>query len=290
MIQIITHRGLDPSKKPYFAESSLEAFKDQLARGYGLEFDLQPTRDGSFVVMHDASLKRISGGTDARKISELTLQEILSMRFDGCRLTSFANLLSSISRNQDKGQLSAIHLKHTVQKKAFLDLILSALAQIDSAKFIVFDVKASTAKYLKEHRPGLRLAPSVAHPYDIKRFNGVVGGTLLSVEEAIANRPLFDWVWLDEWDRKDENGKTKTLYNAEVFASLRAAGLKIAVVSPELHGSSPGLLGGEAHEDARTHQMLMNRLRDIIDLQPDAICTDYPDEVKARAVSQKASD
>ena len=32
---IITHRGLEPSRSNYFSESSLEAFKDQLSRGFG---------------------------------------------------------------------------------------------------------------------------------------------------------------------------------------------------------------------------------------------------------------
>jgi hypothetical protein len=39
-------------------------------------------------------------------------------------------------------------------------------------------------------------------------------------------------------------------------------------------------LGGEAHEDARDHEALMARIEEIIDLKPDLVCTDYPDEVR----------
>ena len=42
-MNIITHRGLDPSYQNYYLESSIEAFDNQLNRGFGLEFDLQIT-------------------------------------------------------------------------------------------------------------------------------------------------------------------------------------------------------------------------------------------------------
>ena len=282
-VKVITHRGLDPSKQHYFVESSLEAFCDQLNRGYGLEFDLQPAADGSIVIIHDSNLKRISSGSDTRQIRQVNADEILAMRFAGCRLTTLPALLSEIVKKQTKGQVSALHLKHSAQDKVLLDHTLSHLKEARLEQLIVFDVELDTARFLKKQLLGLRLAPSVAHPYDIKRFNEVVGGTLMSVEEAIANRDLFDWVWLDEWDLDDEKGKKKSLYNEQVFRTLREAGLKIAVVSPELHGSSPGLLGGEAHPDAQTHDRLMKRIEEIITMKPDAICTDYPDEVRALA-------
>jgi hypothetical protein len=63
-----------------------------------------------------------------------------------------------------------------------------------------------------------------------------------------------------------------------VFKILKDEGLKVALVTPELHGTSPGLLGGEAHPDADKN-CLFDRIQEIIDLQPDALCTDYPEEV-----------
>lgn len=279
-INIITHRGLDPAQKPYFVESSLEAFTDQLKRGYGLEFDLRFTSDNQIVIIHDANLKRISGGSDERNISDVSSDEILRMEFHGCHLITFAHLLELIETIGHKGIVCAIHLKHVVQEPIFLDSIVEYLKDIDPNTFILFDISIATAKYLKSKNPALQLAPSVAHPYDIKRYNGVVGGTLLSIEEVIQNKNLFDWVWLDEWDTADEDEKVKTFYNEETFSVLRSEGLKIALVTPELHSSSPGLLGGEAHSDASTHEILMERIKAIIVLEPEAVCTDFPDEVK----------
>lgn len=47
---IITHRGLDFSKTKYYPESTLESFKEQLKKGYGLEFDIRITKDDKFII------------------------------------------------------------------------------------------------------------------------------------------------------------------------------------------------------------------------------------------------
>ena len=62
---------------------------------------------------------------------------------------------------------------------------------------------------------------------------------------------------------------------------MRGVGAKIALVTPELHGTSPHLLAGEAHPDAPKGdtETLFKRIKEIIDLKPNAICTDYPEEV-----------
>ena len=177
--------------------------------------------------------------------------------------------------------MSALHLKGKFQEPKYLNILLSYLANAKEAlnRMLIFDVKAETAKYFKTKLPELNLAPSVAHPYDIKRYNDAVKGTLLSIEEAITNKDLFSWVWLDEWDLADENSGAKKFYTPETFEALKKNGLKIALITPELHGISPGLLGGEAHPDA-VKERLFNRIQEIIDLGPDAFCTDYPEEVK----------
>lgn len=283
MTSIITHRGLDPSRENYFAESSVEAFTDQLKRGYGLEFDLRVTKDGKIVVIHDASLKRITAGADEREIRTIDSSEIVAMDFNGSHITTFDHLLDLIEGTQAPDAVSAIHLKIGSQGKDDLDIILSYLEGRDVSKFYIFDTTIETARYLKERNPKLRIAPSVALPYDIKRYNGVVGGTLLSIEEVLANLDLFEGVWLDEWDLTDENGGKKKLYTAEVFKTFKDAGLWVALVTPELHGTSPGLLGGEAHEDAKPFEKLAVRLQEIVDFGPDAVCTDYPDYVRGLA-------
>ena len=279
MTSIITHRGLDHGRSGYFSESSREAFTDQLERGYSLEFDVQPTKDSRWVVFHDSSLIRITGGKDNRNFSQIETKEILSLRVNGCGFIMLDGLCELVARRQKIGR-SAVHVKSHCQTPEQLSSIFSVIANFGFSHFLCFDLTVQSAEYVKERYPGAVLAPSVSDAYDVERYSTAVGGTLMTVEEALAHRDLFDWVWLDEWDRVGRNGGEKVLLNKEIFKVLRGAHFSIAVVSPELHGSSPGKLAGEAHEDALLPERLHRRMLEILELQPDAICTDFPDVVK----------
>lgn len=278
---IITHRGLEPSVTCFFTESSFYAFYNHISRGYGIEFDANFTKDGKVVVFHDADLKRITRGKNEAKFADLMSDEVKKIRLGEKedRLCFLDELLEMIAGGSSA--ISALHLKGKYQDKKYLDILLKYLGDCKNVlkKMLIFDVKLETAMYLKKRMPELMLAPSVAHPYDIKRYNEAVAGTLISLEETIANKDLFAWAWLDEWDLADKNGGYKKFYTKEVFDALREAGIKIALVTPELHGTSPGLLGGESHPDANK-TMLFGRIGEILDLGPDAVCTDYPEEVK----------
>lgn len=279
-LQILTHRGLDPSKKDYFLESSYEAFNDQTNRGFGLEFDVNFTKDDRVVISHDAGLERITNRQNKKLISEMNLWEIKNIRLNGNKFCDLDELLEIIRNN--KIEVNALHLKGKFQEKKYLDILLKSLKQNKDVlgKIIIFDVKTNSAKYLKLNLPQIILAPSIAHPYDIKRYNFAVKGTLIPMEETIQNRHLFDWVWLDEWDLTNKNNSTKTLYNEKNFNTLRKCGFKIALVSPELHTALPNLLDGESHQSTKNVEKLRNRISEIIKLKPDVICTDYPDMVK----------
>ncbi len=67
------HRGLHGGSVP---ENSLQAFRLAAEKGYGIELDVQLTRDGRLAVHHDPSLLRTCG--QDRLISRMTLREIQS--------------------------------------------------------------------------------------------------------------------------------------------------------------------------------------------------------------------
>ena len=285
IMHILSHRGINLSQKEYFTESSCKAFTDQVTRGFGLEFDLQFTKDKKIAVLHDHNLARLTEGKDIRKIKEIESSELWAMDFKGYRIISFGELLRTIQANKVNQSINAIHIKHAWQKKEYIELILAELKHADLERFIFFDLKIDTARYIKMKNPTLKLAPSVAHPYDILRYNALAGNTLFSVKEAIKHRNIFDWAWLDEWNLSDANNKIKKLYTREIFLKFREAGFKIALVSPELHAWLPNNLAEETHPDAKTKDRLNKRLCEIVDLAPDAICTDHPSLVKKIASS-----
>lgn len=57
---LYAHRGLHDGNKAV-PENSMEAFRLAMDKGYGIELDVQLTRDGKLVVHHDGSLKRVCG-------------------------------------------------------------------------------------------------------------------------------------------------------------------------------------------------------------------------------------
>lgn len=89
------HRGLfdNATEAP---ENSLAAFKKAVDAGYGIELDVQLSKDGIPVVFHDASLKRICG-VDG-KVWEYTLAELQQMKLADSNETipTFADVLDVI--------------------------------------------------------------------------------------------------------------------------------------------------------------------------------------------------
>lgn len=72
------HRGLWDGTIP---ENSLAAFQRAADAGFGIELDVRLTRDGTLVVMHDASLKRMCGV--AQTVEESTLAELRQLQLRG---------------------------------------------------------------------------------------------------------------------------------------------------------------------------------------------------------------
>lgn len=90
------HRGLfdNDSDAP---ENSIPAFKRAVDAGYGIELDVQLSKDGIPVVFHDASLKRMCG-VDG-KVWEYTLEELQQMTLakSSATIPTFAEVLHTVN-------------------------------------------------------------------------------------------------------------------------------------------------------------------------------------------------
>jgi len=278
-MQLITHRaidvGLGASPVRTLKESRWESFYEQVHAGWGVEFDIQLLRDGNFAVSHDTNLARISLGKKIC-ISTLTVDEFKAVATPGGRLCSLDEILSLI--DESGHAISALHLKRHCHDPEILERLLEALApkvQSLTGRLLIFDATPKVAKKILQKYPGLDIAASVAHSYDVLRYGAITGGTLLTSEQVLVNKHLYSWAWLDEWDTLDfENGR-KTFVNRETIKLFRDAGIKVAAVSPELHSSSPALLGAETHEDGVDETRLINRWAQFQQLGVDALCTDH---------------
>ena len=91
----IAHRGLY-EKDQSIPENSIPAFSRAVENGYGVELDVQLSRDGKVVVFHDDDLKRACG--DARRVDEVDLEELKTLSLFGTdeKIPLFDEVLATI--------------------------------------------------------------------------------------------------------------------------------------------------------------------------------------------------
>ena len=89
------HRGLH-SRDRSVPENSLAAFRLAARAGYGIELDVQLSKDGQVLVFNDADLKRVCGVD--KRVDELTYAELQQLRLCGTeeRIPLFSDVLASI--------------------------------------------------------------------------------------------------------------------------------------------------------------------------------------------------
>ncbi|MFR8547160.1 MAG: glycerophosphodiester phosphodiesterase [Lachnospiraceae bacterium] len=74
------HRGLH-DRKAGIPENTMAAFRRAVEQGFGIELDVQLTRDGEVVVFHDFDLKRICSVEG--EVSDFTYKELRALSVDG---------------------------------------------------------------------------------------------------------------------------------------------------------------------------------------------------------------
>ena len=89
------HRGLHTPDKQ-IPENSLPAFDRAAAAGYGMELDVQLSRDGQVVVFHDDDLKRVCGREE--RVDALTWPELHTLSLCGTaeRIPLFSQVLETV--------------------------------------------------------------------------------------------------------------------------------------------------------------------------------------------------
>ena len=90
------HRGLH-SRDKSVPENSLKAFELASAAGYGMELDVQLTRDGQVVVFHDDTLNRVCGVNG--RVDDYTFEELQKFPLCGTaeRIPLFSDVLNTVS-------------------------------------------------------------------------------------------------------------------------------------------------------------------------------------------------
>ena len=92
----VAHRGLHNAEKG-IPENSMAAFRAAVEGGYGIELDVQLTRDKKLVVFHDKSLERICGVK--KNLTDLTYEQLQTYRLLGTqeRIPLFEDVLNLVA-------------------------------------------------------------------------------------------------------------------------------------------------------------------------------------------------
>ncbi|MBQ6263610.1 MAG: glycerophosphodiester phosphodiesterase [Clostridia bacterium] len=92
----IAHRGLFSADQTV-PENSLAAFSRACESGYGMELDVQLSRDGQVVVFHDDTLNRMCGVNS--RVDELSYNELheLSLKKTDQRIPLFSEVLETVA-------------------------------------------------------------------------------------------------------------------------------------------------------------------------------------------------
>lgn len=110
---VVAHRGL----LRHAPENTLANFRACLELRIGFEFDVQRSKDGHLVCIHDSTVDRTTNGKG--KVSELTLAEIRTLdagnwfdpKFAGERVPTVAEVLQLVKEYRDQDVLVAVDLK-----------------------------------------------------------------------------------------------------------------------------------------------------------------------------------
>lgn len=127
---VLGHRGV---RRSDVDENTLTAFERARCEGAaGVELDVRLDGSGNLVVIHDATLQRVSGSGDTRRIDRMSSGELSRIRLrHGERIPTFADALAWSAEHQ---QRLNIELKHDVpDRQLLLSRVAAAVARVPDA-------------------------------------------------------------------------------------------------------------------------------------------------------------
>jgi glycerophosphoryl diester phosphodiesterase len=97
---VLGHRGARVATP----ENTLEAIAAAADAGAdGVEIDVRPCRTGELVVIHDATLARVTAGADGRAVASLSLAELASVKLAGAARVPRLEDVLALCRERDLG-------------------------------------------------------------------------------------------------------------------------------------------------------------------------------------------
>ena len=236
---VVGHRGLLKTAP----ENTLANFRACLDLRLGFEFDVQRTRDGHLVCLHDSSLDRTTDGQG--KVADHTLDQLRPLdagrwfapEFAGERVPTIDEVLNLLGKHRDKSVLAAVDIKvDDMQVEADLVRLAKEHRVLDRLVFIGRTIEDPTVRQRLKQADGqartARLATSESE-----------------IDAALAD-PQCDWVYL------------RKIPEAKVMRRIQESGRRAFMAGPQVAGREP------------------EKWRAAANAGIDAILTDHPLELR----------
>ena len=166
MYKNFAHRGLHKKDKTV-PENSLAAFERASSYGYGIELDVQLSKDGQVVVFHDDTLNRVCG-VDSR-VDEKTYDELSKISL--CGTTQTIPLVSEVLKTvRGRGPL-IVELKNGKNNEELCEKTYALLSKY-SGEYCIESFNPFIVRWFKKNAPEV-IRGQLANPP--KDYNGEVG-------------------------------------------------------------------------------------------------------------------
>ena len=180
---LYAHRGLHDGNVNV-PENSIEAFRLAVEKGYGMELDVQLTRDKQLVVHHDGSTKRVCG---VDKLIRETDYADLPLLPDGSKIPLFSEVLSMV----DGRTPIIVEVKHHGSPWANAEAAWQDLKEY-SGPFCVEAFNPVAMKYFRENAPHIvRGQLASGGKWDKEELNYVSYFALKNLLVNVVSRPHF---------------------------------------------------------------------------------------------------
>lgn len=179
------HRGLHQSDGS-IVENSLTAFQEAVSQGYGIELDLQLSKDKKVVVFHDDNLLRVCGID--KKINECTYAQLKTYPLGqtGDRIPLFTEVLDLV-----KGRSPLlVELKNVVRWQDLCEQT-AALLSAYSGAYLIESFHPGIVRWFYKNKPSIvrgQLSAATKNFAGIPKWQGFLIASLMT---NVSCRPHF---------------------------------------------------------------------------------------------------
>lgn len=180
------HRGLHCIEEQ-IPENSLKAFQSAVNHGFGIELDVQLSKDGRIMVFHDDNLKRMTG-KDAL-IWDLTAEELRSLRLAGTgeKIPFFEEVLDVLKKGNGH---HVIELKTGPKNQELCEKTYAMLKTFPGV-YCIESFDPFIVNWFRKNAPEVFRGQLAAGIKEYAKYPKLVGKMLSSCRFSFLNKPDF---------------------------------------------------------------------------------------------------